>query len=224
MNHIDHILCINLDSRKDRWAECVEEFKKLNIENLVERYPAIQNKIGICGCTMSHVNCIKIAKERNYKNILILEDDVVFNNNIFFEVLYNAFDQLKSKNLQYDLIYLSSNLRGDDNKLIDKNLAKIVSAKAAHAYIVNSTIYDYIMDVYSKINWDDKYMWTHENPDRMNIDVWYKNIQKMGNTYGTYPAIADQRSGYSDIIKQNSDYRLSNKYNKILEKTLNLQK
>jgi len=199
MNHIFHILCINLDSRKDRWAECVEEFKKLNIENLVERYPAIQNKIGICGCTMSHVNCIKIAKERNYKNILILEDDVVFNNNIFFEVLYNAFDQLKSKNLQYDLIYLSSNLRGDDNKLIDKNLAK-------------------------KINWDDKYMWTHENPDRMNIDVWYTNIQKMGNTYGTYPAIADQRSGYSDIIKQNSDYRLSNKYNKILEKTLNLQK
>ena len=36
MNTIDNILCINLESRKDRWSECVEQFKKLNIENLVQ--------------------------------------------------------------------------------------------------------------------------------------------------------------------------------------------
>ena len=202
MNYIDGILCINLDSRKDRWSECVEEFKKLNIQNLVQRYPAIASKIGIRGCTMSHVNCIKIAKEKKYKNVLILEDDVVFDTNIFYDVLFNTFNQLESKNIHYDILYLGANLRGNDNVLIDKNLVKIVAAKTTHAYIVNSTIYDTIIDVYSNINWDDKYIWIHENPNRMNIDIQYMNIQKLGNTYGTYPAIADQRASYSDLIKQ----------------------
>ena len=222
MNTIDGILCINLDSRKDRWFECVEEFKKLNIQNLVQRYPAIPSKIGIRGCTMSHVNCIKIAKEKKYKNVLILEDDIVFNTDIFYGVLFNTLKQLESKHLHYDILYLGANLRGNDNTLIDKNLAKIVSAKAAHAYIVNSHIYDTIIDAYTNVNWDNEYTWTHENPNRMNIDVWYMNIQKLGNTYGTYPAIADQRAGYSDLIKQHLDYNLAKSYNRILEKSIKI--
>ena len=55
----------------------------------------------------------------------------------------------------------------------------------------------------------------------MNIDTWYMNIQRLGNTYGAYPAIADQRPSYSDLLKQHCDYKLSENYNKILEKTTN---
>jgi GR25 family glycosyltransferase involved in LPS biosynthesis len=222
MNTLDNIVCINLDSREDRWSECLKEFKNLNIESLVQRYPAVPSKIGILGCTMSHVNCIKIAKEKKYKNVLILEDDVVFNTDIFYDVLIKTFNQLDSNNLKYDMIYLGANLRGHDNKLIDKNLAKIVSAKTTHAYIINSSIYDYIIDAYSKIDWNDEYLWNHQNPNRMNIDTWYiNNIQKRGNTYGTYPAIADQRPSYSDLTKQHSDYKLSANYNELLQKTTN---
>ena len=47
------------------------------------------------------------------------------------------------------------------------------------------------------------------------------NIQRLGNTYGAYPAIADQRPSYSDLLKQHCDYKLSENYNKILEKTTN---
>ena len=222
MNTLDNIVCINLDSREDRWSECLKEFKNLNIEHLVQRYPAVSNKIGILGCTMSHVNCIKIAKEKKYKNVLILEDDVVFNTDIFYDVLIKTLNQLDSNNLKYDMLYLGANLiRGYNNKLIDKNLAKIARAKCAHAYIINSSIYDYIIDAYSKIDWNDEYLWNHQNPNRMNIDRWYMNIQKLGNTYGTYPAIADQRPSYSDLIKQHSDYKLSENYNEILKKTTN---
>ena len=222
MNTLDNILCINLDSREDRWSECLKEFKNLNIEHLVQRYPAIRSEAGNIGCTMSHLNCIKIAKEKKYKNVLILEDDVVFNTDIFHDVLIKTFNQLDSNNLKYDMLYLGANLRGHDNKLIDKNLAKIVSAKTTHAYIINSSIYDYIIDAYSKIDLNDEYSWSQQNPNRMNIDVWYiNNIQKLGNTYGTYPAIADQRPSYSDLLKQHCDYKLSENYNKILEKTTN---
>jgi hypothetical protein len=52
---------------------------------------------------------------------------------------------------------------------LDKNLAKIVSAKTTHAYIINSSIYDYIIDAYSKIDWNDEYSWSQQNPNRMNL-------------------------------------------------------
>lgn len=220
MEYIDKIYCINLDSRPDRWQECLDEFKKLNIENEVERVTAFKMPLGIDGCTKSHLECIKLAKQNNFKNVLILEDDVSFEYEIFYDVLYNAFEQLKLKNLKYDILYFSANLYGNDNKLIDKNLAHIVSAKAAHAYIVNHTIYDFILSAFANINWDDPANWNHSNPNRMNMDVWYKNIQSFGNVYGVYPSIAEQRSGFSDLIKMDCYYNLSSVYNKILEKSL----
>lgn len=222
-NYVDNIYCINLDKRTDRWEECQSEFKKLNIQNSVNRFSAVDMSPGIAGCTRSHYEVIKLAKEKQFKNVLILEDDVVFNTDIFTYILNNTFDQLKSKNLKYDMLYLGANLTGNGNKLIDKNLAKLSTAKTTHAYIVNSSIYDYIIDSYYNIDWNYEYNWSHENPNRMNIDVFYvKKIQKMGNTYGTYPSIADQREGYSDIIKLNSNYKLSTTYNKILENSLDL--
>ena len=35
--YFDKIYCINLDSRPDRWKECLEEFKKIGIDDIVER-------------------------------------------------------------------------------------------------------------------------------------------------------------------------------------------
>jgi hypothetical protein len=34
MNTLDNIVCINLDSREDRWSECLKEFKNLKITAL----------------------------------------------------------------------------------------------------------------------------------------------------------------------------------------------
>jgi len=219
MKYIDKIYCINLDHRTDRWNESLLEFKKLGIENEVERVSAFHMSPGIAGCTWSHLECIKLAKKNNFKNVLILEDDILFNTEIFFDTLNNTFEQLNSKSLIYDILYLGANLYGHENQLIDKNLAKIVAAKAGHAYIINSTVYDFIISSYENINWSDTFNWYHGNPNRMNIDYWYRNIQLMGNSYGVYPAIADQRPGYSDLLQYNIEYNLINLYNNILNKT-----
>lgn len=211
------VFCINLDSRPDRWLECQEEFKKVGLNN-VERFPAIFMEPGIAGCSKSHHDCIKLAKERKYDNVLILEDDVSFSEN-FQDILINVFDQLKNRNISYDMLYLGANLRGNENHLIDKNLAKIVDAKAAHAYIINSSVYDIILDTYININWADLNNWHHHNEKRMNMDVWYRNIQKLGNVYGVYPSLAEQRSGISDLLHKDCYYNLTNVYNQILERT-----
>ena len=37
-NYFDKVYCINLDDRKDRWEECVDEFNKIDALNDVERF------------------------------------------------------------------------------------------------------------------------------------------------------------------------------------------
>ena len=76
-----------------------------------------------------------------------------------------------------------------------------------------------ILDAYKDINWNDSNNWNHSNPNRMNMDTWYKNIQKLGNTYGEYPSLAEQRPSHSDLLNGFADYNLSKVYNEILEKT-----
>ena len=64
-------LVINLEQRKDR---------RKNISNVLKKYDyefvnAIKTKLG---CNLSHQKCIKIAMERKYKYVCIIEDDFIF--------------------------------------------------------------------------------------------------------------------------------------------------
>ena len=90
-DYFDKIICINLAKRPDRWKQVTQEFAKAGITN-VQRYYAIDgnpmgwkyvpdgktlNQIkpqswdGAAGCMASHVNIWKLAKENNWKNVLI---------------------------------------------------------------------------------------------------------------------------------------------------------
>jgi GR25 family glycosyltransferase involved in LPS biosynthesis len=216
----DKVFCINLDNRNDRWDKCLGEFDKLHMSHLVERVSAYKMSPPIAGCSRSHIECIRLAKQNNYSRVLILEDDITFHNEIFYDILINAHAQLSTIGVNYDILYFSANLYGNTNKLIDTNLAKITLAKAAHAYIISSSVYDFILDRYMSIDWSDHNNWYHGNPDRLNFDVWLKNIQQLGNTYGVYPSIAEQSEGHSDLLNSNCYYNLSSVYNKILENTI----
>ena len=135
MKHFDKIYCINLDSRPERWQESLIEFERLGLD--VERMPGFQLTPGIAGCSKSHLECIKLAKANGHKNVLILEDDITFHVDIFEQTLTKAIEQLEENGLEYDMLYFSANLYGPGNGLIHDNLAKISSAKAGHAYVVN---------------------------------------------------------------------------------------
>ena len=64
---------INLDDRKDRMKEITEEFKLWPVP--LERISAVKMSPGFKGCTLSHLKCIHLAKERKYPWVLVLEDD-----------------------------------------------------------------------------------------------------------------------------------------------------
>ena len=96
--YFDKIFYINLDKDVDRNEHMLSEFNKAKISNY-ERFPGVAvdtipckclwrnfNKEKLCdkyilgglGARASHVGVMKLAKERGYKRILILEDDVAF--------------------------------------------------------------------------------------------------------------------------------------------------
>ncbi len=67
---------INLDQRTDRWAAIESTCNAADL--MPVRIPAIEASPAWRGCTLSHLKCIRIAKERNLPWILILEDDATF--------------------------------------------------------------------------------------------------------------------------------------------------
>ena len=90
-DYFKKIYCINLDKRIDRWKLAEPHFKDLGLD--VERVPGYDGsalglefppeiKEGAVGCSLSHLFTIKLAKQNNLENFLLLEDDVVFSHNV----------------------------------------------------------------------------------------------------------------------------------------------
>ena len=78
MENIDKIVYINLEKREDRRKEIENELHNYNIDG--ERFEGIYEKPprGILGCLKSHLSVLKMAKDKDYKNVLIFEDDFYF--------------------------------------------------------------------------------------------------------------------------------------------------
>ena len=154
----DKIYCINLDSRPDKWELCVEEFKKYNILDLVEKVSVVYNKNGYYGCTMSHIKCMELAKQNNYKKILILEDDFEFLTYVWKKGRFidsdpafyveRALNQLKS--VDWDMLYFSYNIELHQDfifyKEISDNLFQSTSQLTTAGYGITDKAYNFILE------------------------------------------------------------------------------
>ena len=191
-NYIDKIIYINLNKRIDRREQIENELN--NFQLSYERFEAISTPdFGIYGCGLSHLAVLKIAKERNYKNILILEDDFQFlvSKEIFEENLKNFFES----NIDYDVCMLSYNLK--DYIVCEKlNVDKVLFAQTASGYIVNSNYYDKLIKLYEwclPLLISTKQHWLYAN------DIVWKDYQKNDNWYYFKIRIgSDNSNNFSD--------------------------
>ena len=78
---IKHAIYINLDSRFDRRTLFEEQFKELQVRYPqdfafapIPRFSAIKDDHGAIGCTKSHIECLRIAKNNGWDHVLIFED------------------------------------------------------------------------------------------------------------------------------------------------------
>ncbi len=83
----DAIYCINLDRDSARWAAVTAQFERLGIAHSVRRFPAIETPINHhIGCALSHRAVLRAAQKHGFRNVLVLEDDVVFAENAIEEL------------------------------------------------------------------------------------------------------------------------------------------
>jgi len=193
MEFIDKILIINLEKRNDRKTQILEEIVKMDLVQKTEIFKAIEYNPGFIGCTASHLNCIKLAKERGYKNVLIFEDDFQFivDKNTFYKNIEQFFEL---KNLDWKVLMLSYNLLSQ--KPYNEFLGITNDCQTASAYLVNSKYYD---ELINNLEYGLRMLIkTREHWNFLNDQCW-KTLQKDDKWFYLKERIGVQRESYSDL-------------------------
>lgn len=202
MENIEHIFYINLDKREDRRKEIEIELKRMELD--AERFSGIYYPPpkGIVGCTKSHLSVILLAKERKYKNVLILEDDLVFLKTR--KELDEKISMLFEKKADFDVCFLAYHLHKGE---VDKEhpfLIKAEYAATASAYIINEHYYDKLIDLY--VDCIPKLDQTMEHWKYANDQAW-KVLQEKDNWYCFTDRLGRQRDGFSDNANRRLTYQ-----------------
>ena len=188
---IDRVLYINLDHRTDRRTEIESELEIMGLASISERFPAIRHEtIGGVGCGRSHIEVMKLAKERGYSQILVLEDDFMLT--VDQETLEENLAQITD--LNFDVCLLSYNLQ-NSRESVYPFMKRVLEAQTTSGYIVKIHYYDTLIQVFSDavVGFEQtNYHWIYA------IDVAWKVLQARDTWYCFSPRLGKQRPSYSD--------------------------
>ena len=186
---------INLDTRTDRRAQITAECARMDIP--VERFPACRSLTPSIGCTLSHVNVLKLARERAYPAVLLFEDDFEFL--VSKEVVDDVFAHLPE---DYDVVMLSYNLLRSEP--YNDRFVRVLEAQTASGYIVHSRFYDRLIatleEGYQLFLANPHVHWLYIN------DQYWKRLQPESRWYASRIRIGKQRPGWSDLGQAIVDY------------------
>ena len=194
------------------------EFHRMGLESeLIERFPAISHTFnedgikhaqslvesglykdiqhvgGIIGCTRSHLQVYKLAKERKYKYTLILEDDFEFL--VSREELDQEIQTLFESNVEFDVCMLSYNLHSYEECPDTPFVKRVKDAQTASGYIVHGDYLDTLIQLYETtlpLLEKTGHHWLYAN------DRSWTMLQGQDKWYAFSKRIGKQIDGYSD--------------------------
>jgi glycosyl transferase family 25 len=195
---IDQVVYINLDHRTDRREQIEKELSKIPCQN-VQRFSAIKNSIGSIGCTQSHIAVLEMAIQSGWKNVLILEDDMVFKE--------EKWDLLYEKMSSYDVIVL-----GGMWPEYSKDTLKLRKCFGTGAYIVNESYYHRLLANYKEglalhiRNVDQRLFPIRKRYDKtaFAIDTWWNRLQATDNWFLVQMMYSPP--SYSNVTNTTIDY------------------
>jgi len=179
---IEKVVYINLAKRTDR-REHMEQMTSIFGDKVI-RFEAIETKPGCIGCSKSHVAVLEMAISNNWKNVLILEDDVLWNHN---EDAYDTFKSLTAR--PFDVILLGSTFPN-----YSKETFRINWTNGAFAYLVNNHYFQPLVDNFKEsvaLYEIQPYGWHH-------LDNWWNRLLTIHDCFLTAPNIIYHMDGYSD--------------------------
>ena len=191
--YVDNVYLINMDKDTERLDNVTKECKKFNIN--FERFSGVnclnlskeeldkyvtktcQNICpnGLVGCAISHMKIYEDALKNNYKNILVLEDDVYFTDDLYeeldkamldlpedYDILYVGYRGLcdKKQVFKLDLLFIIqlfiSNINNNNNNNKITNNKSIHVPKfplAFHAIIISNKGCRKLLNIIGKISY-----------------------------------------------------------------------
>ena len=201
---IRHALYINLDSRNDRHMHMEVQLAALKngMPNLVtERFNAIKNVVnGAIGCSMSHMRCIQIAKERNWDHVFVCEDDILFTNVPLFLTQLNKFIATVR---EWDVVLLAGN-NIPPFRVINDGCIQVSNCQTTTGYIVKAHYYDTLI-----ANYREGINLLMRNPKQKlayAIDRYWFELQRQHRWFLITPLSVVQREDYSDIEQRVTNY------------------
>jgi glycosyl transferase family 25 len=204
---------INLDHREDRNKDIIKLLTYIGIEE-PRRFPAIKQKNGALGCSMSHLECLKLAKKNKYPYVVMLEDDIELSShtsksigkwgsscNIIEQDIQTRIKDVIDK--KFDVLFLGGNNIGNCEKIDpNNNYIKINNCQTTTAYIVKEHYYDTLLqNIEESIN-----LLSKTGSNHYCIDMYFKKLQKKDEWWFMTPPIFIQKDDYSDIQKKHVNY------------------
>jgi glycosyl transferase family 25 len=199
MELLKNTLFINLEHRKDRLEHVNSEFKKMGIT--AERVNAVKMNTGAVGCTMSHIKCIELAKQRDYEYVFICEDDITFRNpDLFKRNLQRFYDD---DDINWDLLIIGGN-NVPPFQQVTEYCARVFYCQTTTGYVVKKHYYDTLLKNFRESA--TGLMREPNNPSTYALDMYWKRLQLQDFWYMITPPTVTQYESYSDIENRNVNY------------------
>jgi glycosyl transferase family 25 len=199
MDIFEHTLFINLDHRKDRLEHVEKELEKMGIKG--ERFNAIKTASGAIGCTLSHIKCLEIAKERDYEQVFICEDDITFTNPDLFKQNIEKF--CMNEDIMWDVLIIGGNNVPPYKQYYDY-AARVFNCQTTTGYIVKQDFYNTMIKNFKE--GVANLMRDPANKRMFAIDIYWKKLQMEHFWYMITPPTVTQYENYSDIENRNLNY------------------
>jgi GR25 family glycosyltransferase involved in LPS biosynthesis len=198
MQNINQILYINMDNRIDRRQIIEAEFERVGIKPIIfTRFPACSYKgCPNAGCLLSHANALEMAYTMGYENVLILEDDFIFIEDI--EKInhdISEFFKMVEEGLEWDVLMFTT-CAAEVSEYTNNIISRVSSSGNGAGYLVNRNMMLVISELF-KSNVDNLYYtkqhWIYQN------DILWKRLMPETNWYMFNQYLGYQKGGYSDL-------------------------
>jgi hypothetical protein len=133
----DRIYCISLEERADRRQAAATSFAKVGLTGKVEFVLVKPHPLNIeQGMYESHMTCLRKGLEAGAKNIVVFEDDVIFDR--FDAQHFNQCVNFLKENPHWKVLLLGALIRSS-RKTTNPFIQKARYQSLAHAYALNSS-------------------------------------------------------------------------------------
>ena len=196
---IKNVFYINLSDRIDRKQQVEQQLNLVGLNNY-NRFNAIKLPNGALGCSMSHLKCLQIAKDKKLDHILIVEDDIIFLNP---EIFIKQLNRFLENNKEWDVLLIAGN-NVPPYKVIDETCVQVSWCQTTTGYLIRNQYYDtLITNIKEGIN---HLIREPKNKIMYAIDKYWLSLQKRDTWLLLIPLTVSQKEGYSDIEKQVTNY------------------